>query len=116
MAFVQSPPPAKAIQTGLAIIIVVCALRKFLPSTPSHIQLHQAAKGLKSNYDELVYLLESIEHLLKPLDVYTQIPSTPAMDEMVIKIMSELLSTLALTTKELKQGRSSELILADVLP
>jgi hypothetical protein len=87
-----------------------------LRSTHSHIQLHQAAKGLKSNYDELVYLLESIEHLLKPLDVYTQIPSTPAMDEMVIKIMAELLSTLALMTKEFKQGRSSEFVLADVLP
>jgi hypothetical protein len=64
---------------------------------------------MKPNYEELVDLLESIEHLLKPLDVYTQIPPTPAMDEMVVKIMAELLSTLALTTKELKQGRSSEL-------
>ena len=35
---------------------------------------------------------------------------------MVVKIMVELLSTLALATRELKQGRSSEPILADVLP
>ena len=76
--------------------------------------MHQAAKGLKPDYDELVELLESIEHLLKPLDVYTQIPRTPAMDEMVVKIMAELLSTLALATKELKQ--ESEFVLADVLP
>ena len=77
--------------------------------------MHQAAKGLKPNYDELVDLLESIEHLLKPLYVYTQIPPTPAMDEMVVNIMAELLSTLAQMTKELKQGRTSESDLADVL-
>ena len=97
-------------------MIVVCNLLKFLCSIPSHIQVHQAAKGLKPDFDELVDLLESIEHLLKPLDVYTQIPRTPAMDEMIVKIMAELLSILALTTKELKQGRSSESLLVDILP
>ena len=97
-------------------MIVVCALRKFLCSIPSHIQVHQAAKGLKPDHDEIVDLLESIEHLLKPLDVYTQSPPTPAIDEMVVKIMAELLSTIALTTKELQQGRSSMFVLADVLP
>ena len=56
-----------------------------------------------------------IEHFLNRLDIYTRIPRTPAMDEMVIKIMVELLSTLALATRELKQGRSSESVLADVL-
>jgi hypothetical protein len=30
------------------------------------------------------------------------------MDEMVVKIRVEILSTLALATRELKQGRSSE--------
>jgi len=34
---------------------------------------------------------------------------------MVVKIMVELLSTLALATKEVKQGRPSESLLADVL-
>jgi hypothetical protein len=57
-----------------------------------------------------------IEHFLNRLDIYTRIPRTPAMDEMVIKIIVELLSTLALATRELKQGRSSESVLADVLP
>ena len=82
---------------------------------PSHITLHQAAKGVNANYDELTDLLESIDQLLKPLGVYTQIPPTPAMDDIVLKIMAELLSTLALTTKELKHGRPSESVLADVL-
>jgi hypothetical protein len=39
-------------------------------------------------------------------------PHSLALDEIVIKIMVELLSTLALATRELKQGRSSEFVLA----
>ena len=69
---------------------------------------------MNTNYDRLVELFESIEHLLKPLGIYTQIPSTPAMDETVVKIMVELLSTLALKTKELKQGRQSGHVLVDL--
>ena len=78
----------------------------------------QAAKGVTSSWDALVELLELIEYFLNRLDIYTRIPRTPAMDEMVCKIMVELLSTLALATRELKQGRSSEsqAVLGDVLP
>ena len=59
-------------------------------------------------------MLESIECLLKPLEIYTLVPPTPPSDDMIVKIMVELLSTLALTTKELKEGRSSESVVADV--
>jgi hypothetical protein len=74
----------------------------------------QATEGVTSSWDALIELLESIEHFLNRLDKYTRIPRTPAMDEIVVKIMVELLSTLALATRWLKQGRSSEPILADV--
>ena len=67
------------------------------------------------SYEPLFDLLESIEHFLNRLDIYTRIPPTPAMDEIVVKIMVELLSTLALATKELKKGRSSEFLLFDLL-
>ena len=63
------------------------------------------------SYDALVDLLESIEHFLSRLDIYTQIPASLAMDEMVVKILVELISTLALATKELRQGRTSEFLL-----
>jgi hypothetical protein len=66
------------------------------------------------SYDALVDLLEAIEHFLKHLEVYTEVPQTPAMDELAVKIMVELLSTLALATKELEQGRSSESVLAGI--
>ena len=67
------------------------------------------------NYDTLVDLVETIGNCLKCLDVYTEIPPTPAMDELVVKTMVGLLSTLALATKELKQGRLSESLLTNIL-
>jgi hypothetical protein len=38
------------------------------------------------------------------------------MDEIIVKIMVVLLSTLALATRELKQRRQSKSVLADLLP
>jgi hypothetical protein len=59
-------------------------------------------------------LLESIEFFLKRLDIYTKAP-TPAMTEIVVKILVELLSVFALVTKQIRQGRTSELVFAEVL-
>jgi hypothetical protein len=67
------------------------------------------------SYDGLVDLLESIEHFLNRLDIYTRIPPTVHMTEMVVKILVELLSTLALATKQMKEGRSSESIFGEAL-
>jgi len=64
------------------------------------------------SYDALVDLLEAIGHILQRLDIYTEIPPTPAIDELVVKIMAELLSALGLATRGLKQGRPSESFLA----
>jgi hypothetical protein len=78
--------------------------------------MYQTAKDMNANYDALVDLLDSIEHFLGRLNIYTQIPHNPALDEIVVKIIVELLSTLALVTKELKQGRSSGSVLVGGLP
>ncbi len=51
----------------------------------------------------LVDLLGSIERFLQRLDIYTKIPSIPAMTEILVKIMVELLSALGLVTKQIKQ-------------
>jgi len=77
--------------------------------------VNQVTKGFNPNHGSLVDLLESIECFLKRVDLYTRIPPTPATDEMMFKIILELLYTLALATKELKQAWSSESVLADVL-
>ena len=73
------------------------------------------ANDIQSSYDALVDLLELIEHFLRRLAIYTHIPHATALDEMVVKIIMELFSTLALATKRLEQGGSSESVLADML-
>jgi len=110
----QPFPPATAIYAGLAILLSVCAIPLLLCGHPCDIQVNQAARGEIDCYDALVDLLESIENFLSRLDIYTQIPPTPAMDDIVVNILVELLSTLALATKELKQGRSSESVFVDL--
>ena len=39
------------------------------------------------------------------------VPPTPALTNVLVKIIVELLGTLALVTKEVKQGRFSEFVL-----
>jgi hypothetical protein len=88
----------------------------FFRAYPCDIQLSQSFKGVTADLDALVDLLESIEHFLKRLDIYTKVPPTPVMTEIVVKIIVELLSTLALATKQIRQGQTSESIFADALP
>ena len=44
---------------------------------------------------------------LKRMEIYTRIPPDPIMTEVVVKIMVEMLSVLALASKQIKQGRLS---------
>jgi len=75
---------------------------------------YQTVRDVGASYDALVDLLETIERFLNRLNIYTTIPSTEAMAEVIVKFMVELLSTLALVTKQIKQKRPSESILADM--
>ena len=70
--------------------------------------MHQAVKGVSASYDALVELFESIERFVSRLDIYTRIPLTQAITDVVIKILVEVLSTLAMATRQVKQGRFSE--------
>ena len=101
---------------SLAVLFSVCTILQYLCAYRCDIQANQAANGVNSNDDALVDLLESIESSLKRVGIYTQIPRTPEMHETVFNIIVELLSTLALATRELRQGRLSEFLLTEELP
>jgi len=68
----------------------------------------QAASGVSSSYDALLDLFECLGSFLKRLSVYTDIPPTPIMADIIVKIMVELLSVLSLATKQIRQGRLSK--------
>ncbi|KAI9457217.1 hypothetical protein BJY52DRAFT_1187426 [Lactarius psammicola] len=74
-------PPAKAIFAGIGILFALCII-----SSP--------IKDASTSYGALVGLAEnSLRHLAK--------------SEIIVKILVELRSTLALATQKIKQGRSS---------
>jgi hypothetical protein len=75
---------------------------------PCDSSVNQAIKDVSASYNALIDLLESIKNFLSRLDVYTKIPLTAAMTDIVVKLLVEVLSTLALATKQAKQGTLSE--------
>ena len=64
-------------------------------------------KDVGTSYDALVNLFKSIERFLSRLNIYTRIPLTPAVSDNIIKIMVEVLSTLAMAMRQVKQGQLS---------
>ena len=85
-----------------------------IPSVPHRdIQVPQAVKFVSASYDALVDLFASFENFLSRLGIYTGFPPTPALTNVLVKIIVELLSTLALATKQVKQGRLSEFVMVD---
>ena len=58
----------------------------------------------------LIDIFVRIECFFKRLESYTEVRPTAAMTDVIVKIIIEVLSILAIATKEIKQGRSSEMI------
>ncbi|KAH9055255.1 hypothetical protein EDB87DRAFT_1642403, partial [Lactarius vividus] len=65
-----------------------------------------AAKDVREGQDALVDVFERIENFFKRLETYTEVPPTAAMTDIIVKIMVEVLSILAISTKEIRQGRT----------
>ena len=70
--------------------------------------VYQAAKDVSASYDAVLDLFEVIEGFLGRLEIYANIPSSEAIKDTLAKVMIEIISTLALATKQIKQGRLSE--------
>jgi len=63
---------------------------------------------VNSSYDTLVDLFECTGNFLKRLGIYTTMPATDVIMDITVKIMTEVLSVLALATKQIKQGLFSK--------
>ena len=72
--------------------------------------MFQTAKDVIASYDTLAGLFERMQGFLQRLGIYSGTPLTPAMTEVLGKIMGEVLSIFALVTKEMKQSRFSKLV------
>ncbi len=68
------------------------------------------AKNASASQDKLVDIFNRIEHFFRRLEIYTSISPTRAMSDIIVEIMVEVLTILAMATKEAKRGRISELM------
>ena len=68
-------------------------------------------KDVRASEDTLVDNFERIECFFRRLEIYTEVPPTPEMTDIIMQIMVEVLSILGIAIKEMKQGRTSELFL-----
>ena len=69
----------------------------------------QAVKDVAASHEALIHLFERIHLFLQRLNRYTGMPLTEDMTELLGKIMSQVLSILALSTKTMTDRRISEL-------
>ena len=63
----------------------------------------------------LVDIFERIENIFKRLETYVELPPTSELMDIIVKVMVEILSILALVTKDIKRGKLSELVVVDGL-
>lgn len=77
------------------------------PSGDTH--TNQAAAGVSASYDSLAELFECVSNFLRRFQIYAEkISLSPTMSDIMVKIMIEVLSVLALATKQIHQGRFSK--------
>ena len=74
-------------------------------------ETRQAAKAVSEAQEALIDIFERIENFFKRLETYTEVRPSAAMTDIIVKIMVEVLNILGIATKEIKQGRISELSL-----
>jgi hypothetical protein len=86
----------------------MCVSFSLLPD-PSDVYIRRQL-SVSSSYDALVDLFECVGNFLRRLSIYTDMPLTDGMMDILVRIMVEVLSVLALATKQIKQGRFSKLI------
>jgi cell division protein FtsI/penicillin-binding protein 2 len=70
----------------------------------------QVVRDVVASRDKLIHLFERIDFFLQRLNIYTEIPLTNDLTELLGKIMAELLSILAISTREIADRKMSELI------
>ncbi|KAH9071552.1 hypothetical protein EDB83DRAFT_256835 [Lactarius deliciosus] len=80
--------PAKVIFAGVGVLLL-------------------AAKDVEASQDVLIEVFERIENFFRRLEVHTDVPPTPAMTDMMVKITVEVLDILGTATKEMKQSRKN---------
>ncbi|KAH8987686.1 hypothetical protein EDB86DRAFT_2832196 [Lactarius hatsudake] len=84
-------PPTKIIFSGIGILLV-------------------AAKNTATSLGVLIELFDRIQGFFGRLKTYAEVPPTLAVKDILAKIMAEVLSILAIATRQMKERRSKTFI------
>ncbi|KAI9432837.1 hypothetical protein H4582DRAFT_2131960 [Lactarius indigo] len=84
-------PPTKIIFSGIGILLI-------------------AAKSTMASRDVLVELFSRIESFFRHLETYTEAPPTQVVTDVLVKVMAEVLSVLAIATKGVKERRTKTIL------
>ncbi|KAH9069606.1 hypothetical protein EDB83DRAFT_440420, partial [Lactarius deliciosus] len=84
-------PPAKIVFAGVGVLLL-------------------AAKDVTASQDILVDIFGRIESFFVRLEIYTEVPLTPAMTDKMVEITVEILDILATATKEMEQSRAKKFL------
>jgi len=76
--------------------------------------ISQAAKDARASQDTVIDIFERIEMFFRLLEVYTDVPRTSEMMDIVVRIMAEVLSIVGIAMREIKQGRMSKYLVIQV--
>ena len=76
----------------------------------------QTAKAVRADQNTLSEMFERIESFFQRLDIYTEVAPNEGMVNTITAIMVEVLNFIGIATKEMKQGRTSELLLFKQIP
>jgi len=68
---------------------------------------------VNASQEMLVDLFDRIESFFKRLESHTELKPSEAMTDMMVKIMVEVLSVLAIVTVEIKQRPQSQFIISE---
>ncbi|KAI0277802.1 hypothetical protein BGY98DRAFT_934155 [Russula aff. rugulosa BPL654] len=81
--------PARVIFTGIGVLLL-------------------ATMDVRASQDNLIDIFERMENFFRRLEIYTEVSPTPEMIDIIVKILVEVLSILAIATKDIKQGRTKK--------
>jgi hypothetical protein len=70
----------------------------------------QAAKDATTGQEKIIDIFNRVEYFFRRLEIYTILTPTAVMTDLIVEIMVEVLTILALVTEEMKRGTLSELI------
>ena len=107
--------PAKVVFAAIGILLQVSILFDLLVPVIVTLLSTKTAKDVDASQEVLVDLFGRIENFFRRIESYTEVRPTAAMMDIIVKILVEVLSILAMATKEFGRGQASEWISSNSL-